>query len=458
MRALVIIATSIALLTPNLEAQVTFKGSVRLREEAWSWFDRTARGEYSYTGVLGRVSANEQRRHLAWTAELAAPVLLGLPDDALAAAPAGQLGLGAAYWAANDSSTNVIGLFLKQAWVRVGVAPSLTGTSLRLGRFEFIDGSETTPGSMILATVKRERIAQRLIGNFVFSHAQRSVDGFHLSHNSTKLNATVALLRPTQGVFKVNGMRELGVTVGYAAVSTRAKVSKSDARLFAAHYRDDRAGAIPAIRITSVGGHYLRELASKDIGADILIWAVVQTGSWNGRPHRAHAFAIEGAVRSQAAFKPALRIGIDRSSGDRSPADDRHETFFQMLPTPRIYARFPFYNLMNSDDRFVSVGAAPSSKVSLRSELHVLRLSESGDGWYTGGGAFDNRVLGFSSRPSGNAKDLASVVDGSLQVQLAPTVLTTLYGARAIGHSVIERVYPAGGNGAFAYVEIEWRR
>jgi hypothetical protein len=30
-------------------------------------------------------------------------------------------------------------------------------------------------------------------------------------------------------------------------------------------------------------------------------------------------------------------------SGDRNPNDNRHETFLQVPPTPRNYARYPFF-------------------------------------------------------------------------------------------------------------------
>src|SRR3712207_7868095 len=69
------------------------------------------------------------------------------------------------------------------------------------------------------------------------------------------------------------------------------------------------------------------------------------------RPPRSTLFPYTTLFRSfEGGFQPAgplarvkawVRAGYFRGSGDGDAADDRHHTFFQVLPTPRIYARFP---------------------------------------------------------------------------------------------------------------------
>ncbi len=78
--------------------------------------------------------------------------------------------------------------------------------------------------------------------------------------------------------------------------------------------------------------------------------------------------------------------------GEDDPTDARNGTFFQVLPTPRIYARMPFYNLMNLEDVFGSLSLR-AARVMLRAEIHGLRLAESADLWYQGGGAFERQTL-----------------------------------------------------------------
>ena len=109
-----------------------------------------------------------------------------------------------------------------------------------------------------------------------------------------------------------------------------------------------------------------------------------------------------------------LRIGHFYGSGDNNPTDGRHETFFQVLPTPRVYARFPFYDLMNDTDDFAQLWIRPHPRITLRTEFHNLRLSDSHDLWYLGGGAFQQGTFGYTGRPSSNHRALANIVDLSL--------------------------------------------
>jgi|GEM_PF-6716499 len=87
--------------------------------------------------------------------------------------------------------------------------------------------------------------------------------------------------------------------------------------------------------------------------------------------------AVEGGYRfTDAATRPWLRAGWFRSSEDTNAADNKRGTFFQLLPTPRVHARIPVYNRMNSTDEFVQVIDQPAKKVAIRSNLHWLQLEE----------------------------------------------------------------------------------
>jgi len=145
---------------------VTVSGLVHERYEDWNFF-RGAKGEndYGYSGSYLRLMFSEKTKTFDWAVEFAAPILLGIPNQAVQGSPLGQLGLGGAYYAANRNNTNAASVFLKQGYMRLKGAHS----SLRLGRFEFTDGGEVTPKDETLAIVKRDGIAQRLIGTFGFS-------------------------------------------------------------------------------------------------------------------------------------------------------------------------------------------------------------------------------------------------------------------------------------------------
>jgi len=445
-------------------------GSLRTRIENWNWFKTPGfEDNYTFSGTLLRAGIGRVTPQHDTQVEVASPLLLGVPDNALAPAPRGQLGLGASYRAANGRQD--AGLFVKQAYVRfkrVGKEPS----SLRAGRFEFVEGLETMPSDATLGWLKRERIGHRLIGNFGFSHVGRSFDGLEFSHKTSSNNYTLLAARPTEGVFQLNGWGEVDdVDVAYGAWSKPRR--NTDTRLFALHYRDgrqppqsvkvdNRAAAARAadtgkIGVTTLGGHYLKKFETGAGTTDVLAWGAFQTGEWGAQRHRATAIALEAGFQPKSArWKPWLRAGYFRGSGDGNAADNRHETFFQVLPTPRIYARFPFYNQMNNEDVFVQAILRPTPKLNLRADVHRLRLSNASDLWYSGGGAFQDNSFGYAGRPGG-ARKLATVVDFSVNYTLDAKTALSLYVARAGSGPVVASVYPAGDSAAYAYMELSRR-
>lgn len=451
-------------------------GSLRSRLESWNWFGSDAAdASYVYAGALVRLAVTDEQGTFSWRLEVAAPLLLGLPDNAVAPPPAGQLGAGAAYWQANDSSETAASIFLKQAFVRFGQRPAKGGHSLRAGRFEFIEGIEIMPANASLAAVKRDRIAHRLLGNFGWTHVQRSYDGLQYGYDRLRLNLTAAALRPTQGVFDVSGWRSLDVNVAYASLNGVLANGGGDWRIFAVGYRDDRDNPRPLkvdnrsiaarsadgknIELAMFGTHYIQVWSVPAGSVDFLLWGVWQGGNWGMLKQRAHAFSVEAGVQPKrlSALKPWLRAGYTRSSGDDDAADDTHGTFFQVLPTPRIYARFPFYNMMNLEDLSVSLVLRPSTRVTLRGEAHRLNLSESTDLWYAGGGAFEKATFGYAGRPSNGQRDLATTFDGAAEFRINNAVSINGYFSVARGGEVIRSIY-SGRTARLGYLEVELRK
>jgi hypothetical protein len=449
--------------------------SLRTRAESWDWFDAGEQGEYAFLGTLARVGLGQERSGWGWRAEVAAPVLLGLPGDAVLPAPGGQLGLGAAYHAANGGAENAAGLFLKQAWLRVGAAPGSEGHRLRLGRMEFVDGTETAPRDPTAAAVKRDRVAHRVLGSFGWSHAQRSFDGAHYAWGRGATNLTVLAAEPTEGVFRVDGWSPLEVGVGYAAL-TRSFGRAGGAgewRAFGLYYRDARDAVATDNRplaarraddadvgVGTLGAHYLHVFRTGAGEVDLLLWGAGQAGDWESLPHRAGAAAVEAGIQPPGlpALRPWIRAGWFRSTGDSDPADRRHETFFSVLPTPRVYARFPFFNQMNTQDVFASLTLRPGRRLTLRGDVHALRLGEGADLWYSGGGAFEEESFGYAGRPGSGERGLATLFDLSAELRLHPRLSVNGYVGWARRGEVVERTYPGGGNGRLAYLEAELRR
>src|SRR5216117_440486 len=125
-------------------------------------------------------------------------------------------------------------------------------------------------------------------------------------------------------------------------------VHRSSAQLAADHYGTAHPGGVPSARVR------------------VLIWQL----------------------------KPWIRGGSFRGSGDDDPTGRNHGTFFRELPTPRPFARFPLYNLMNNEDGFAQLTFNPFPRLTLRNESHWLNLTSPKDLWYVGGGAFQNESFG----------------------------------------------------------------
>src|SRR5690242_10492577 len=66
----------------------------RTRAEGWNWFQgKTGNSDYPLWDSLLRIGIGQTRERLDWYAELEQASILGLPNDAVVAAPQGQLGL-----------------------------------------------------------------------------------------------------------------------------------------------------------------------------------------------------------------------------------------------------------------------------------------------------------------------------------------------------------------------------
>lgn len=462
--------------------QPTF--SWRVRAEQWSYYTAPdADNDYGFIGSTLRFGLAGTSPGFGWTLEGAAPFLLGLPENAVSATPRGALGLGATYWSENRRERNVAHAFLKQAFVRVGAQAGRSGHAVRLGRFEFAEGAEIASSNASVQLLKRSRIAERLVGPFGWTHVGRSFDGVHYTYDRQSsnqrgpFNVTLAAFAPTEGAFTAHAWRPLEIGVGYGALSfgrTSPAGGATDGRVFALYYddqRDDprlnkvdnrpapvRALDRGAIRVTTLGAH-LVHVEPTDAGAvDVLAWGAVQGGDWGSLDHRAGAAALEiGWQPKGIPGRPWLRALWFRSSGDGDATDDEHGSFFEVLPTPRPFARFPIHNLMNLDQVGGSLMLRPSPRVTLRADVQSLRLGTANDLWYAGGGAFRAENFGFAGRPSGGERELSVMTDLSADFRVTPKVTISGYAARASAGDVIRAIHTGTGAAYFGYIEFDVR-
>lgn len=445
----------------------------RVRMEAWGWFQpTTGQNAYAFEHSLLKIGIGQKSDAFEWLVEGAADAIVDLPPSAVLAGRPGQLGLGGTYYAANGGARNNVNGFAKQAYIGFTLPAR---AKVRLGRLTFFDGAEVQPKNKSLATLVNTRVAQRLIGDFAFSAVQRSFDGAQAAFNSGSNNVTLFGARPTRGVYQSDGMGELDVNVFYGTY-TRSIQSVNNAgslRIFGIGYMDDRAGVLKTdnralairtadtyrIRIATYGGDYVHVYHMDHAGElDFLAWGVLQSGGWGAQTQRASAFVGEAGWQPPVrAINPWFSAGYSYGSGDSDPNDNIHGTFFQILPTPRPFDRFPFYNMMNNEDFYGSATLRLPHAFNVRSELHALRLANAQDLWYSGGGAFQPKTFGYTGRTSNGNRSLANVWDVSLDVPLRYGFSLTAYYARAWGKSLMANIYPAGTNAQFGYVETTFR-
>ena len=451
---------------------VTVTGSLRSRLYGWDWFQPTSgENNYVYSGNLLRLGFSKSLDSWDWNAEFAVPFLLGLPTTATGTGPQqGALGLGANYFAANSGSQNTAMIFPKQLYFRFDRMGGDKRQTLQLGRFEFNDGSEIAPKNATLATLKRDRISQRLIGNFGFSDVGRSFDGVHYVFAAPADNFTFIAALPTRGVFQTDGWGWNSVGFGYAAYTHEWGKGRhaADTRFFAIEYddwrhilkTDNRAlalrrGDTENIRVNTFGGHSAHAFETSAGTLDALVWGAIQTGRWGVQQQRAGAFDAEGGFQPKilGKLKPWLRGGYTWGSGDNNPNDKTHGTFFQLLPTPRPYARFPFFNMMNTEDRFGMLILRPHSKITVSSEFHSLRLSDANDFWYSGGGVYQPWTFGYTGRSTSGRRSLGNLYDTSLEFRVNRRMTLTGYFGYTQGLAAMEQIYPKGKDGEFGYLE-----
>jgi hypothetical protein len=449
---------------------------LRERTNATQWFAATPTPEiYGHQDSLLRLSLAQRVYHVDYLFEMGNSTELGLPTDAVSPILAqGQLGLGGTYFAANGGNTNPVAASFRQGFVRYHFKRD--ANTLRLGRFEFFDGQETAPKDTTLAWLQTNRIAQRLVGNFGFSNGQRSFDGIdgHVGGQSRGQTWDVTAMagRATQGVFNMNANPELNVDIQYLAYTRTFAKDRVLVRAFGLGYHDGRTGLTKTdnraaaaraldhknIRIGTYGGDLIAALPVGKNTFDFLFWGVLQNGTWGLLDQKSAAFAIEGGMKFNAIpTKPWIRGGMLRTTGDNNNIDTTHNTFVTILNTPRVYARFPFFNMMNSKDEFLQIIDKPTAKLDLRTEMHFLQLTAPGDFWYTGGGAFDNKVFGFTGRPGNNHGSFATYADLSVDYALTRTLSITGYYAQAFGRTVVETIYPVSHNAQYGYFELNYK-
>ncbi|MDA8253682.1 MAG: alginate export family protein [Rhodospirillales bacterium] len=447
-----------------------------------SWFTPTpskgvtAQHSYTFNQNTVRLGVGYRVDGVTFYVQGIATSLLGLPTNAISPYPQGQNGIGAGYYAANHVR-NGFGAFIKQA--NVSLDPKqFGGVGLTAGRYEFDDGTEIMPTNPDLHWLVVNQLQQRLLGSRYVLVGGRSFDGARGSFGDNNRNITAMWGIPTEGAYLLNGGRELpGVDAGYLSFNAGPGQlpgpvgGDSLARLFVLQYDDTRGFLLPsnqtlaqrkanngAVRVTTIGGHYVKLIHTTTGSFDLLLWGAWQTGSWGQLAQNAYAYIAEAGYHLTAApWQPWLRFGYTVASGDNNPNNRTNGTFFPVLPTPWYTANFAFYTMSNIDDAHVELLTFPTPALEWRIEAHALSLNSSKDQWYAGGGAWNDSVFGYQPRPSHGMSDLATLAETRLRWQVNSHLSLSAYYGHAFGGAVVAANYPKGQAGDFGILLARWQ-
>lgn len=430
----------------------------RLRGEFVDWFDsKTRASTYNFTANKFQLGLRVLHPHLEGFVQFQDTFLTGLPKNGV--------GVGANYFQ-NTPETTQNRAFLRQGWARFKYGPWY----LQGGRQLYLDSSQGAATHPALKWIQDYRLAQRLIGPFDYTHAGRSFDGGTLGVLTEDFEIAGFAFMPTAGGFEIAGQSTI-TDIHVAGVTLNLRDSKlignTLGRLFWTYYDDDRGlvvadnRSLPARRaargqrleIHTLGANAVQLLPLGPGMADGMVYFYGQFGDWQRLDHRAWAYGVEAGYQLPKVWgTPWLRAGINTGSGDSSPNDDTHKTFFQMLPTAWLYAQFPFYNMMNNQDVFAQLILKPHPMVAVRADFHWLKLKESKDLVYAGGGATSDRVFGFAGSPSGGSRELAYLAHVMLSFKPLPSLAFNLLYAHAFGQEAIDAQF-SGRQANYGFAE-----
>src|SRR5262249_4199387 len=151
-----------------------------------------------YTFLGNRLSFGVTAEGRRWKAvgELQYMQLWNLPEDAFAPGPMGD---GALYFASalQSRAYQFYPRYLNGTW-----KDALPGLSLTARRMGSASGAESDSGVPAIETLKHERLASRLIGEFDWSIVQRGFDGVRVDVDRPGWHATGTAVMPTQGGYE----------------------------------------------------------------------------------------------------------------------------------------------------------------------------------------------------------------------------------------------------------------
>lgn len=423
------------------------------RVEVWRYFQprpgAAVEPDYAFIGNRSALGASYAGPRWSFQGTLQYVRLENLPSKAIGP---GLLGTGAAYYfqAAGEFSYQFYLRGLSLTW-RDGDR----GWWAEAGRLSRAASAEPASGDGTIDRIVRDELQGRLLGDMEWSFYERAWDGVRGGIAKGGRAATLTLALPTQGTYEESAnlfMDRVPVAALELSARPRARVRHTRFDAFAIRYDDtrrisarpDNSGRTPAradITVVAVGGSAVGAYPSRVGTTDLALWAAQQGGHWYEQSHHGRAATASVGQRFTAvAGEPWLRAGVAWASGDGDDADDRHDTFFPMLPSGDRVSSLNAYALMNVRDLWTRLLLTPHRALEVSASAHRVRLADGADRWYQGSGATirAGNYFGYQGRNARGATTLGTVVDA--QVTWRPRTWWTL---RALAGRILGGDVPA---------------
>lgn len=456
MRNTIFAAVMLLLAGPAFAAPPEIKPSFDLRLR-WEGFDTPARNiavEPEYDLGLVRFRAGLDLVWTRWKLHGMAQAggVFNIPEN-------GAFAAGPTYFTANDGDTDLGVIGISELYG----AYEAEGLKLVLGRQPYVDGFEVPAGVALLDGVKRRRLSDRLVGTLEWPNTARRFDGASFGYGRGGTHVAAFALRPLVGAFDTSedAFGEIDdVTVYGATVTGRHGqwIPGTEVRLFTVQYEDERRVAPGQdLSLNTSGASFLMGNAD----TDLLLWGSYQTGDWGAVDQQAWAFLVDLGRRFEGApGKPELHLAWEQSSGDAHPSAGDHETFFNVLPTNhKFYGSMDYLAFQNLRDLYLESLFGIGPKVKVRAMLHDFALTEQGDAWYSGSGAFEEETFGYTPRTAAyRSKDLARELDVEVTWPLQSGFELGIGGGHWWGGEAAETFFPTGEDGSWLYLQLGWKK
>jgi hypothetical protein len=205
-------------------------------------------------------------------------------------------------------------------------------------------------------------------------------------------------------------------------VKKGAWLPSTELRFFNLLYRDSRpstrTGLGDRLLIDTLGASLVGIYPRGRGSIDLMLWGTYQTGDFGRQDHRATAAVAEvGYGWPHAWMARWVRLGYAAAGGDRDPADSRHGTFFNLVPTNhKFYGLQDLNAFQNLHNAYVQLRFEPSRQVRLEVEGHLFRLGRDTDSWYGGSGPANNAAFGYEARGEPARGRLPSAIGAELDL------------------------------------------